>query len=199
MESALIRQLRNIPAPRAALRDTDGETSPHAPQSFSDQFVELFDAHYPQLFRFFDRLSGDPDLAADIAQSSFIRLFQRGSAPELPSAWLITVGLNLLRNSTTTRRRRARLLTDHRSMHTLADPAPSPDASTVAEETRRTVRAALSHLSARDQQLVLLRAEGFSYREIAESLQMNPASVGTILARAQADFRRVYQEKFGAN
>ena len=111
----------------------------------------------------------------------------------------MTVGLNLFRNSSTTKRRRARLLTADRSVHVLADPAPSPDVLAVARETRRKVRAALNHLSAREQQLVLLRAEGYSYREVAEIMQMNPLSVGTLLARAQAEFRRIYQEKFGAD
>ena len=191
----LIEQLRNTQGPRAVSRDEEGE---RAQRSFSDEFVELFDVQYPPLFRFFDRLCGDPDRAADIAQSSFVRLFQRGSLPELPSSWLITVGLNLLRNVSTTTRRRARLLTSDRSVHILADPAPSPDAAAVADETQRTVREVLNQLSVRDRQMVLLRAEGYSYREIADIMHINPLSVGTLLARAHADFRHAYQEKFGA-
>ena len=197
-ESALIEQLRSTPSSRAVLRDEDGDTSQNATRWFSDQFVELFDVHYPSVFRFFDRLCGDPDLASDIAQSSFVRLFQRGSVPELPSAWLITVGLNLWRNISTTERRRALLLTADRTAQSLADPAPPPDASAVADETRQKVRTVLDGLPSREQQLVLLRAEGYRYSEIAEIMQLNPSSVGTLLARAQADFRRAYQEKFGA-
>ena len=59
------------------------------------------------------------------------------------------------------------------------------------------VRAALDTLPAREQQMVLLRAEGYSYREVAQILQINPMSVGTLLARAQAEFRRHYTEMFG--
>jgi DNA-directed RNA polymerase specialized sigma24 family protein len=37
--------------------------------------------------------------------------------------------------------------------------------------------------------LLLLRAEGLSYRELADALGIAEASVGTLLARAKTQFR----------
>jgi RNA polymerase sigma factor (sigma-70 family) len=56
------------------------------------------------------------------------------------------------------------------------------------------VRAALRELSPRDQEMLLLRAEGYSYREIASALGLNEPSVGTLLARAKRAFRQAYKK-----
>ena len=75
--------------------------------SFHESFVRLFRAHHQRLYRYLQRLSGDPDLAADLAQETFIRLYRRGALPDSPEAWLISVAMNLFRN----RYRRALLAT----------------------------------------------------------------------------------------
>lgn len=160
--------------------------------SFDDRFAGLFDTQFPRLHRFLDRLSGEPDLAADLAQEAFVRLYRRAAMPESPEAWLVSVALNLFRNARATRGRRRRLLTVARGAEVLADPAPSPAAAAVGEETRRQVRAALAGLPERDQRLLLLRAEGYSYREIALALDLHAASVGTLLARARRAFLTGY-------
>ncbi len=46
--------------------------------------------------------------------------------------------------------------------------------------------------------MLLLRAEGYSYQEIAVALQLNQASVGTLLARARDAFRATYEDPFDA-
>lgn len=53
-------------------------------------------------------------------------------------------------------------------------------------------------MTERDQQLLLLRAEGYSYRDIAVALELNEASVGVLLARAKRAFREKYEEVFDA-
>ena len=87
--------------------------------------MELFEAHFPRLERILQRLTGDADLSADVAQEAYVRLYQRGHMPEVPEAWLISVALNLVRNERSTRRRRERLLTPARGERVLADPPPS--------------------------------------------------------------------------
>jgi len=47
----------------------------------------------------------------------------------------------------------------------------------------------LDSLPERERQMLLLRYEGFSYREVAHALAINEASVGTLLARAKTAFR----------
>jgi DNA-directed RNA polymerase specialized sigma24 family protein len=46
----------------------------------------------------------------------------------------------------------------------------------------------------RDQQLLLLRHEGYSYREIGTALDIAETSVGTLLMRASAAFAASFEE-----
>jgi RNA polymerase sigma factor (sigma-70 family) len=161
--------------------------------------VELFHAQFERLFRYLDRLSGEPDLAADLAQEAFVRLYRRGAAPDSPEAWLITVAMNLLRNARSKSARRLELLTAERSTGVLSDPAPVPGESTDDAESRRRVRAALDALPERERQLLLLKAEGYSYRDIAQALDLGETSVGTLLARAKEAFRNFYEGKSDAS
>jgi RNA polymerase sigma factor (sigma-70 family) len=162
---------------------------------FDDAFVQLFDAQFPRLFRYLDRLSGEPDLAADLAQEAFIRLYRRGAMPETPELWLVTVALNLFRNARSTKARRLRLLVRWSEPARITEPSPKDidDWDTAAQ-----VRAALGTLEERDREMLLLRAEGYSYREIATALKLNEASVGTLLARARQAFRQVYEGSHGS-
>ncbi len=159
-----------------------------AAPTFHDRFVDLFEANFQSLYRTMDRLSGDADLAADLAQEAFVRLYRRGSVPDEPRAWLVTVAMNLLRNVQTTRSRRRRLLALFRVEGPRAS-FPSPDSALL----RQRARAAIEQLPEREQRLLLLHAEGYSYRDIATALQLNEASIGTLLARARRRFCAAYE------
>ena len=160
---------------------------------FPELVREVHDAHYASIFRYLDRLSGDPDLAADIAQETFVRLFRRGSLPDKPDRWLVTVALNLFRNERSMAGRRARLTARHASALRPAS-GPSPAERLDALRLQAKVRAALNRLTLRERELLLLRAEGYSYRDLAAVLELNEASIGTLLARAKRAFEAAYEE-----
>ncbi len=157
--------------------------------TFEAAFRREFEARYAPLARYLARLVGEPESAADLAQEAFVRLFQRGSMPDDPAAWLVSVAHNLMRNERQQIARRRRLL--HQRAGELLPPEPGKpaDAALEARELRAYVRRALDALPERERQMLLLRYEGFSYREIAHALGMNEASVGTLLARAKTAFR----------
>ena len=162
-------------------------------RAFPELIKEAHDAHYASIFRYLDRLSGDPDLAADIAQEAFVRLFRRGSLPDRPDRWLVTVALNLFRNERSTTRRQERLRDAHAAELTplaFASPAEGLD----APRLRARIREALDRLPERERELLLLRAEGYSYRDLAMILELNEASVGTLLSRAKRAFAIAYEE-----
>lgn len=162
--------------------------------SFRERFRAAYHEHYEPVFRYLDRLSGDPDLAADIVQETFVRLYRRGSLPEKPDRWLVTVALNLFRNRHNKVRRRGELNRAHRSELSSPSP-PSPLRVAQASERGERVRRALDRLSERDRELLLLRAEGYAYRDLARILDLNESSVGTFLARAKRSFREAYEEE----
>ena len=167
-------------------------------EPFDAAFRRLFEEQFASLFRYLARLSGDADLAADLAQEAFVRLHQRGAIPDDVRAWLGAVACNLFRDERRRSRRRAELLARQPAELTLATPSPSADVAAVAAEQRRNVRAALDRLRLRDRQMLLLRHEGYSYREVAHALGIAETSVGTMLARATAAFRAVFLERHDA-
>jgi RNA polymerase sigma-70 factor (ECF subfamily) len=150
------------------------------------------------LFRYLDRLSGDPDLAADIAQEAFIRLLARGAMPDAPKAWLVSVAHNLLRDVQRGAGRRMRLLAEQPDRAPVASAPPDPSAQLDSDERIQDVRVALDRLAPRDRQALLLRHSGYSYREIAQVLEIAEGGVGTLLLRAAARFRRAFKEMHGA-
>ena len=132
-----------VPMERLGTRQNSMPPVGDVTRSFDERFAQIFNAQYPGILRYLDRLSGEPDLAADIAQEAFVRLYRRGSIPDAPGAWLVTVAMNLIRNVSSSRSRRSRLLTVARATRAQADPAPAPDEVVAANETRDRVRQAL--------------------------------------------------------
>ncbi len=153
-------------------------------------FDELFQRLYPSLFRYLQRLTGDPDVAEDIAQEAFVRLL----AQDLPEAearpWLFAVGTNLVRDRARKQDRRQRLL---KAVPVLPSTVgPRPDEAVERMEQIQLVRAALDRLAPRDRQLLLMREEGFSYEEMARTVGVAASSIGTLIARALKRFAGMY-------
>lgn len=161
------------------MRDRSGEPD----------YDALFRDVYPGLFRYVHRMTGDTDVAEDLAQESFVRLLGRDMPECEARLWLFTVATNLFRDRARTTRRRERLLA-------ATPPKPSSPPSPLEELERERkvagVRKALDRLPERDRQMLLMREEGFRYEEIARVAQVAPGSVGTLLARATRRFLAVY-------
>lgn len=155
-------------------------------------YNEVFDRHYDALFRYLHRLTGDEDLAEDLAQETFVRLLEQPVSEDGIRSWLFTVGRNLLRDRSRVRTRREELLDQF-------DTGPSrperPDEATERRERVKAVRDALDQLSERDRTILLLREEGFKYAEIAEVIGVATSSVGTLLARALRRFENAYDRE----
>lgn len=153
-------------------------------------FDSLFRRLYPSLFRYVHRLTGDADLAEDIAQESFARLLRQRLPEAEAKPWLFTVATNLLRDGARKATRRERLLN---SVGWAPPAALAPDVEAERREEVAAVRAVLAELSARDRQLLLMREEGFTYEEMARTVGVAATSVGTLLARALRRFSEVYR------
>jgi len=168
-------------------------------ESFDDAFHALFAERSARLYRYVNRVSGDSALSEDIVQECFVKLHRRGAMPDDPPAWLMTVANNLLRDAHRRVVRRRRLTLAWSTDLPLGGDAPRADDPTLAAEQVDRVRQALDRLSLRDRQLLLLRHEGYRYREIADALELTPSSVGTMLVRAGEAFRKAYHGLFGAS
>jgi RNA polymerase sigma factor (sigma-70 family) len=137
------------------------------------------------LVRYLARYTGDPDLAEDLTQETFVRLADRPPADRSePRRWLFTVATNLARDAHRVERRREELARGAGDRLPAGDPPPDPLAAVERAEIRHRVRTALAALGERDRTILLMREEGFSHREIAEAVGTTTKSVGTLIARA---------------
>lgn len=149
----------------------------------------LFHRVYPQLFRYLHRLTGSPDVADDLAQESFVRLVSRPLPESEAKPWLFRVATNLFLDRARSARRQSHLLVLN---PVLPGALPQPDEEVEQAERVQGVRSALDGLSERDRTLLLMRAEGFKYEEIARAVNVAPGSVGTLLTRATRRFVAAY-------
>ena len=154
-------------------------------------FETVFDEVYPGLFRYCHRLTGDADVADDISQEAFVRLYERQveGTEEGVRAWLFRTAIHLVRDRHRLRENRSRLLEANPVLPAGTD---LPDRTVERGEDIARVRAALDGMKERDREMLLLRFEGFSYREIAEAFDVAAGSVGTLLARAERRFTDAY-------
>jgi RNA polymerase sigma-70 factor (ECF subfamily) len=186
------------PAEDFALNPADAAS---AGDSRSAAWVEvLFRAHYARITSMLARLTGDRGQAEEIAADVFQKLAQRPALIESRddlTAWMYRVatnaGFDALR--TNSRRRKYEEAAGVNGIHALA-----PDSALdemLREERCARVRSVLSDMKPREAQLLLLRSSGLAYREVAQTLGIQPGSVGTLLARAEAEFERRFRTRYG--
>jgi len=157
-------------------------------------FETIFHAHYGRVFALAYRLLGSAQEAEDVVQEVFLRLYlrplRRGEERNL-LGWLLKVATNLAYNAARARRRRR--AREERSM-TIASRDPGPADEALSMDVARRVRETLARMPERQVQILLLRHAGLSYAELARALEIAPGSVGTLLARAEQTFQRLYRE-----
>jgi RNA polymerase sigma-70 factor (ECF subfamily) len=144
----------------------------------------LFRRHHLPLFRYLVRLSGDESAARDAVQHAFLKLLESPPRPHNVRAWIYRVATNALRETKRTEQRRATLRTEQAPRMPVGDPPLAPDRLAERRQAREQLHRALDEMRERDRTLLLLRAEGFTHREMAEAVGTTTGSVGTLIARA---------------
>ncbi|MCD6505594.1 sigma-70 family RNA polymerase sigma factor [Candidatus Poribacteria bacterium] len=136
----------------------------------------------------------DFEEAKDITQEVFIRAYTRLSElkePEKFKAWLKQIAVNLcrmhLRSKASSQRRVKEVISsDSFEARNIPDSLPRPDEALEREEMEEMVKKALSKLSPRNQQiLILFYIDDLSYRDIAEFLDLPLSTVKWRLHRSR--------------
>ena len=130
------------------------------------------------------RFTGDPDLAEDLVQETFVRFLDNPPAAGAMRMWLFRVAANLACDAVRTRKRRNLLLLSGGDRCAYGDPPPQPDEAVEGAELSRLLHHALMTLSEKERTALLLREEGFKHHEIGEAIGAAGSSVGTLMARA---------------
>ena len=181
---------------RKRIRDVDSTIALAAGSEAgqSRDFEAIFAAHYARVARVIARVIRDPARAEELAVEVFLKWRKLADpTPATAEAWLCTTAVRIAIDELRSQDRRAQLLRFLPFRRT-----PTPEETHATNEEQQLVRAVLRHLPSRQAELLTLRHEGLSYEELAQAIEVNPASVGTLLSRAQAAFRKEYIERYGS-
>jgi RNA polymerase sigma-70 factor (ECF subfamily) len=133
---------------------------------------------------------GDRDAGKDVAQSAFIRLWQRRAEwrPGSVRAYLIRLARNLCLDDARKNDVRTRL--SHAVRDALSPVWPTPADSLDEEELRLAVDQAIQALPPRRREVFILAyLQGLSYHDIAEVLGVSPSTVSNQLVAAVKELR----------
>lgn len=167
-------------------------------------YERLVAEHSGDVYALLYRLTTDPEEARDLTQETFLRAFQsidRFRGDSTLKTWIYRIAINQARNRWRWWRRRKRDVTvsldatdEHHDKPLAAtlpsDNSPSPEQETLAHEREAQLRDALQGLRRSYREAVILRdVEGFSYEEIARTLQISIGTVKSRISRGRLELR----------
>jgi RNA polymerase sigma-70 factor (ECF subfamily) len=166
-------------------------------------FEELMLRYQNRLIAVLEHVVGRRDLAEDLAQDVFLRVY-RARKRYVPGAkfstWLFTIANNAAFNALRSRARRHEVnvaqqgnnSTGIMSLEQLAQARSSAMPARQADkaEMRDVIQDAMATLNERQRMAVLLsKFESMSYEEIAETMEMTPQAIKSLLSRARGNLR----------
>jgi RNA polymerase sigma-70 factor (ECF subfamily) len=157
----------------------------------SERFAAFYEHSARPLWAYLARVSGDPSLADDLMQESYVR-FLCGDSPgdgEVESRrYLFRIATNLLCDHW---RRPGATSIDDLPEHLFASTDSSEQMNSAA-----LLQPALARMRPRDRQLLwLAHAENYSHREIAQMTGLATPSIRLLLFRARRKIARILQQQ----
>ena len=194
------------------LRETIATTVPFSPpeemelEVCSDtwaeaEFEQIFLEHYGRIVSVLFRLTGNRAQAEELAGDVFWKIYCQPLPPDRDhniGGWLYRVatrlGIDALRAQS--RRKRYEQAAGEAAYESGAA-SDNPLTDVLRDEKRKRVHAVLAAMKPAQAQLLMLRQSGLSYQELAEIFGVKTNSIGTLLARAEAEFEKRFRELHG--
>ena len=153
-----------------------------------DRLFDALMARYKvPVYRFLRSLTGEEDVAQDLTQETFVKVYFKGSSVkgENLKAWIFTIATNLARSEFRKQKIRRYLTWDE-------VPDPSDARQSVAElDAGMDLSRLLGGLPEKYRiPLVMKEGNGFSYEEIGEVLNKPVGTVKSLVFRAKALLRQ---------
>ena len=170
-------------------------------------FEELMERYQGRLAKVLEHVVGNRDQAEDLVQEVFLRVYRARKsyvAGAKFSTWLFTIANNVALNALRSRSRRREVNLRSRDSGPLgarpldtllqASSGQMPARQLAKAEMREIVRMALGTLSERQRMAVLLsKFEGMSYADIAQTMELTPQAIKSLLSRARGNLREVLE------
>jgi RNA polymerase sigma-70 factor (ECF subfamily) len=157
---------------------------------------EIYDRYSRKIHSYIYRHLGDVHLADDLTAEVFLRMLDAVQSAKFArtslSAWLYRIAHNLVVDHFRSQHQRKTELWDERLRAAVDDPTVVVE----AQLAQQGLRAALSHLTQEQQQVIVLRfGEGLSAPQVAEVLDKSEGAVRALQHRALAALRRIMEEE----
>jgi RNA polymerase sigma-70 factor, ECF subfamily len=191
----LTRMAWEFAIPNLLARDADPDALRAAASPMDDEaFAGFYERSARSLWAYLARTSGDPSLAEDLMQESYVRFLSATRPLSLPAEgevacrrYLFQIGTNLLRDHW----RRPR----NASIEEIPEDFFARSGDAAQADSQMMLGPAMAQMRPRDRQLLwLAHAEGYSHREIAEVTGLGSASVRLLLFRARRKIARLLGE-----
>ena len=156
------------------------------PEDKAEGFAGFFERHRRHLLRYLARLVSSSDVAEDLTQEAFARVYVvHDGTLRSPRSFLYRTAHNLAMDHMRRRRVAATEPLTDVIIDTLGDNRPPPDVCAAAREELRLIEAAIQELPPKCRKVfILLRFEGRSYKEIALAMALSETMVRKYAARA---------------
>lgn len=159
----------------------------------SDAFAGFYERSARPLWAYVARVSGDPALADDLMQESYVRFLSAARPPRLEDGevasrrYLFRIATNLLRDHW--RRPHSASLED------LPEEFFAARCDVAQNDSVAILTPAMARMKPRERQLLwLAHGEGYSHQEIAEVTGLGSASIRLLLFRARRKIARLLRE-----
>ncbi|MCB1021666.1 MAG: sigma-70 family RNA polymerase sigma factor [Bryobacterales bacterium] len=153
----------------------------------AEETARLFDDLRTPVLRYLLSMGLSPADGEDVVQEVFVALFQhlsRGRPRTNLRGWVFRTAHNLGLKARLRRRN-----TNGSAPEDVADGRPGAEEQLAANRRLAKIHAVAQALPQRDRSCLSLRAEGLTYREIAETLGISLGSVSIAIARSVAKIR----------
>ncbi len=144
---------------------------------------QLFTRYNKKIFNFVFRLTGDSDQSKDIVQETFIRVYKilmSGSIIQNQKAIIFKIAYNLFIDKF---RKNKNTINNNSLLEQRQHEILNPEENYLNTENRELLTKGIKRMKRKEQILLDLYAENFSYKEMAEIIDMNQNSVGKTLSR----------------
>jgi RNA polymerase sigma-70 factor, ECF subfamily len=161
-----------------------------------EEVVALFDQMQDRLLRYLLSTGVPIQDGEEIVQEVFLALFQhlqRGKSRRNLRAWVFQVAHNLAVKRYVAKQRDRKHTVETGAApddDSFVDRAPNPEDQLVRNQSHARLQSVLRALPEQDRRCLSLRAEGLTYREIGQILDMSLGAVALSLGRSLARFAR---------
>jgi len=170
------------------------------PESWESRFERLYLEHYGRVVGVLFRLTSSRSEAEELSNEVFWKLYRQRLLPNPDGnvgGWLYRTATNLGIDALRKNARRREHESEAARIALQSRGASSPLDGVLREERRRRVRHVLARLRPVQAKALILRASGFSYHDVAETLGVKRVSVGTLILRAEQAFRKHFRAVAG--